>query len=91
MRSIEEVISLVRDTLTNKGNIYGPTYRRVATMLSVRPQYSIMVRILEKIARAHNMMNTGPVDLDHLREEFIDIACYAILAAFESENLEGTE
>lgn len=84
VRSLEDIINRVRQTLTDKGNQYGPTYRRVATMLSVQPQYSVLVRILEKCARAHNLMRQAG-GLAHLQEEFIDIACYAILAAFESE------
>ncbi len=84
MRTIKEVLDIVEQTLEHKGNTYGPTYRKVATMLSVQPQYSILVRMLEKIARCHNLLKQNG-GLAHLREEFIDIACYAVLAAFESE------
>lgn len=83
MKTIEEVLDKIKETLEQKGNTYGPTYRRVAAMLNVRPQYSILVRILEKVARVHNMLNVGQVDFDLLQEELIDIACYAVLAAFE--------
>lgn len=83
MRQIKEIITKIEETLTQKGNTYGTTYRKVATMLSVQPQYSIMVRMLEKIARIHNMLRTGTGTAEHLQEEFIDISCYAILAAFE--------
>lgn len=84
MRTIEEVIIRVRETLTSKGGQYGTTYKRVATMLSVQPQFSILVRILEKCARCHNLLKKSGNE-EHLREEFIDIACYAVLAAFESD------
>lgn len=83
-RTIGNVIDKVKETLEQKENIYGPTYHRVAVMLSVKPQYSILVRILEKAARAHNIIEGNKFDAAHLQEEFIDIACYAILAAFES-------
>ena len=84
MRTIEDVLTKIKETLEVKGTIYGPTYRRVASMLNVRPQYSILVRILEKTARIHNLLNSGG-DTSHICEEFIDIACYAVLAAYESE------
>lgn len=85
IRSVNDIIEVVKETLTAKGDAYGPTYHRVATMLSVRPQYSILVRILEKCARCHNLLRKDG-GMAHLREEMIDIACYAILAAFESED-----
>jgi hypothetical protein len=91
MRTHQEVIDHVADTLARKGAEYGgPTYRRVATMLSVKPQFSILVRILEKCSRAHNLMMKSGNEI-HLREEFIDIACYAILAAFESHSPEEVQ
>lgn len=83
MTTVEETLEIIKDTLKQKGTIYGSTYRRVATMLNVKPQYSIMVRILEKIARAYNILNSGEIDFDALKDQFIDIAGYAVLAAFE--------
>lgn len=89
MRKIEDAIDKVREILTLKGGIYGPTYHKVASMLSVCPQYSILVRILEKSARIDNLLKQPTSQmLEQLQEEFIDIAAYAILAAYESSRTE---
>jgi hypothetical protein len=85
-RTLSEMIKTVENLLSEKGNDYGKTYLKVAAMLSVKPQYSILVRILEKCARCDNLLRRDNSEVP-LRENFLDIAAYAILAAFESERL----
>lgn len=85
MRTHQDALDAVKNLMTDKAQLYGKTYQRVATALSVPPQYSILVRIQEKIFRVDNLLKQGQPNQAHLREEFLDIAVYAILAAFESE------
>ena len=86
MRTHQDALDAVKNLLSDKGLLYGKTYQRVATALSVPPQYSILVRMMEKMFRVDNLLKgVKPVNQAHLREEFLDIAVYAILAAFESE------
>ena len=90
MRTIDDALALVKSTLTEKGQGYGPTYRRVAQALGVKPQYSILVRILEKALRIDNILKFDNTETTNkvLAEEFKDIAGYAILGLFESSPLE---
>lgn len=88
MRTIHEAIDKVKDTLESKGMKYGRTYIKVAQALNVDPSYSILVRILEKCFRVDHIQTCGRgtrQDIHRaLTSEFLDIACYAILAMFES-------
>ena len=84
LRTLAEAINLVNTTLKRKGDAYGTTYRRVGLALSVPPQYSILVRMLEKVMRLDNLLKTGPIHKVAIAEEFLDLACYAVLGLLES-------
>lgn len=85
MRTLAEAINKVTETLGQKGDLYGPTYRRVGLLLNVPSQYSILVRMTEKICRLDNILAEGQDNRRQaVAEEFLDLACYAILAMFES-------
>lgn len=88
MRTLNEAFDRMKELMEEKGEAYGPTYRRTAAALGVAPQYSILVRIVEKAMRCDNILRHSDLaDVSAnpaLVEEFLDIAVYAVLAAFES-------
>jgi len=92
MRRLIEAVDLVYDTLEKKDAIYGQTYRKVGAALGVEPQYSILVRMLEKCIRLNNLLcYGGGRDSKDVAEEFLDIAVYAVLGLFESSQEGGKE
>ncbi len=89
MRTIDDALDLLRETLIERGQGYGTTYRQVGLALRVKPQYSILVRIVEKALRLDNLLkfdNTTTTD-KAIAAEFLDIAGYAILGLFESSRV----
>ena len=84
-RKLSDTVDYLQQVMSVKGNQYGPTYRKVALALSCPVQHSISVRMLEKLLRIDNLLKLPAVDMAHIREEFLDIAVYACLGAFESE------
>lgn len=86
MRTIKEAIQKIESTLEEKGNLYGNTYRRVGLALNVPSQYSIIVRMMEKLMRLDRMVSgfSQTVEAQAVADEFLDLACYAILGLFES-------
>jgi hypothetical protein len=83
-RKIEDVVEHVEDTLLAKNDSYSFANRKVALALSIAPQYSIIVRLMEKVVRIDNILKGPSPDMEKIQEEFIDIAGYGILGAFES-------
>ena len=89
LRTMTEAVDLIRQTLDEKGNIYGPTYRQVGLALGVPSQYSIMVRMMEKLLRINNQLRFGRSQKS--AEEFLDLACYAVLGLMESAPVNNEE
>jgi hypothetical protein len=94
-RKMDDILGKIQAMLTSKGNTYGRTYHKVGLALGCPPQHSILVRMMEKMLRVNNILNRPCPDMAHVQEEFLDIAAYAALGAFESggsannENEEG--
>lgn len=77
----EEVLNEMLELHRRKNADYGDSYLLAARILHQPPSLVILSRIIDKVARAANLHRQPPqVAEESLRDTFMDIAVYAVLA-----------